>query len=144
MMINTMRQDFPGSIVWAAKWAWWINGVKGEMEPSIAYRQVKDLFELPRVAADAKSVHIDFEDMMSRVVAAGPSLQNAVGASTTLSDDRTIIDFAIPRLKQQHAVGGGGRLPRLANAKRFHVPLGPEGSRTRREPDAAFLRHRSR
>jgi len=106
-LINTMRQVFPGSVVWTAKWAWWVNGVKGETNPGVEYRSAHALFERPRVAADAASVETDFEDVMSRVVASSSMLADAVGNSDVATDDRTIVDFAIPRLRSTNALGGG-------------------------------------
>ncbi len=106
-LINTMRQTFPGSVVWSAKWAWWVNGVKGETNPGVDFLPAKALFDLPLVAEDAQGVESGFEDLMSRVVAADLILEEAVGQAVVATDDQTIVDFAISRLKTTHALGGG-------------------------------------
>lgn len=106
-LIHTMREVFPGSVVWAAKWAWWITGVKGDAAPRVDYARARALFERPSVAADVEALGSDFEDVMAKVVSSGEILQGAVGSSPVVTDDRTIVDFEIPRLTSPGALGGG-------------------------------------
>ncbi len=106
-LINTMREVFPGSIVWAAKHAWWINGKKGELNPVIEYERARNLFDLPRVSRDARRVRSSLEDLMAKIVSSGALLEASVGRAPVATDDRTMVDFALPRLSTPRAVGGG-------------------------------------
>lgn len=107
MLIKTMLEVFPGSTAWSSNWAWWINGVKEEGPPTIDYERARSLFATPSVAEDMRSVDSSLEDVMSKLVSSGDLLQKRVEGSRVITDDLTIVDFMVPKLRSPDALGGG-------------------------------------
>ncbi len=106
MAFNTMLEEFPNSSVWANKWAWWAIGVNGENQP-LDYPRLRSLFAQPKVLEDTAIVHSSLEDVLASVVAFGDELVGAVGDSPRISDDRTVLDFEVPKIEAKSALGGG-------------------------------------
>ncbi len=107
LLLNTMKQKFPNSTVWAARWAWWMTGVKGREPVRIDYEESRALFSRPEVAADLSKLGVRFEQVVSKLVSAGAWLEQAVGPMGTISDDYTVADYKVPRLRNPEAFGGG-------------------------------------
>jgi predicted membrane-bound spermidine synthase len=106
-LINTMREVFPEVSAWARSWSWWGLGINGRPGGAPDYERVRRLFALPAVREDLERVNSDLEDVLSTLVGYGPPLFEALGSSAPITDDRTYIDFALPKLATPASFGGG-------------------------------------
>ena len=114
---NTMIQRFPHASAWATHWSWWINGIKQDHPFRFDYEKAKELFDNPRVKKDTEWVGSGLEDVLSRLVSAEDILRRTVGQAGIITDDRTVVDFLVPKLVAPSAFGGG--------IAYYSSPLGP-------------------
>jgi spermidine synthase len=106
-LINTMRQVFPEVSVWANRWSWWILGVNGGPPGAPDYERVRALFETASVREDMARVGTDLEDILASVVGYGEALDEVLRSAPPITDDRTWIDFELPKLATPASLGGG-------------------------------------
>ncbi len=111
-LINTMLDVFPNSSLWAYSnkpldGLCLVVGIKGKRKTRVDYRKASRLFSDPRVSADLKSVNTNLDDILMKFYSSGDRLQKLVGKAFKITDDRTIVDFAVPMVKRPAAFGGG-------------------------------------
>jgi spermidine synthase len=106
-LIRTQREVLGETSVWATRWAWWANSRPDSANAGIDAAAVRALFARPEVVADMASVGVTLPLLLAQVVAAGPALEAAFGAGPIVTDDRTRVDFELPKLASAHAFGGG-------------------------------------
>jgi spermidine synthase len=107
MLIHTMLQVFPQSTAWSSDWAWWVNGVKQDEPPGIDYTRAATLFSAARPVQDMRAVGTSFEDVLSKLVSHGEQLTERVAERRVVTDDLTVVDFLVPKLRLPQALGGG-------------------------------------
>ncbi len=106
-LVSTMREVFPEVSVWANRWSWWILGVNGGPPGAPDYERVRAVFETASVREDMARVGTDLEDILASLVGYGEALDRALGSAAPITDDRTWIDFELPKLPTPGSLGGG-------------------------------------
>lgn len=106
-LIHTMLQEFPNATLWAAKWAWWVNGTRGGAPLRVDGERVHALFSTPEVQADMRRVGTSLADVLGHLVASPDVLTAAVSGRPLVTDDRTRLDYLVPQLPTPYAFGGG-------------------------------------
>ncbi|HEX5042144.1 MAG TPA: fused MFS/spermidine synthase [Candidatus Polarisedimenticolaceae bacterium] len=106
-LIATMLQEFPNSSLWAAKWAWWVNGTRSGRPQRLDVERVRALFATPEVQADMRSVGTSLADVLGHLMASPEVLAQTVPGGPSVTDDHTRLDYLVPQLESPHAFGGG-------------------------------------
>lgn len=106
-LIATMRETFPNATLWAAKWAWWVNGTRGGAPLRVDADRVRALFSTPEVEADMRAVGTSLADVLGHLVASPEVLAQTVAGRPRVTDDRTRLDYSVPQLDTPYAFGGG-------------------------------------
>ena len=106
-LIQTMLQEFPNATLWAAKWAWWVNGTRGGAPLRVDGERVRALFSTPEVEADMRRVGTSLADVLGHLVASPHVLAATVAGRPLVTDDRTRLDYLVPQLPTPYAFGGG-------------------------------------
>jgi hypothetical protein len=106
-LIQTMLQEFPNATLWAAKWAWWVNGTRGGAPLRVDGERVRALFSTPEVEADMRRVGTSLADVLGHLVASPQVLAATVAGRPLVTDDRTRLDYLVPQLPTPYAFGGG-------------------------------------
>ena len=106
-LIATMLEEFPDTSVWTSEWAWWAIGTNGEGRAEIDWPAARAHFASGPVRADATNLQLGFEHALSTLVAYGEPLRRTVAGGEPIVDDRTRLDFEVPRLAIASALGGG-------------------------------------
>jgi spermidine synthase len=106
-LIRTQREVLGETAVWATRWAWWANSRPDAARPAFAANAIRELFARPEVTAEMASVGVTLPRLLAQVVAAGPALAAALGEGPIATDDRTRVEFEVPKLASANAFGGG-------------------------------------
>ncbi|GJM44587.1 MAG: spermidine synthase [Gemmatimonadota bacterium] len=119
-LIGTMLDVFPNSSVWSDNWSWWIAGSKQDAPQALDYEAIRSTFADPNVRRDLRSVQSGLEDTLSKLVAAGPLLEETVRDARRITDDHTVADFLVPKTDAPSAYGGGVGYYTSPMAEVFH------------------------
>jgi spermidine synthase len=106
-LVASMREVFPEVSVWSNRFFWWVLGVNGGRPGAPDYERVRALFDTPSVREDMARVGTDLEDVLASLVGYGAALDESLGAAPPITDDRTWIDFELPKLATPASLGGG-------------------------------------
>jgi hypothetical protein len=98
MVVRTAAEVFPHVTVWHGPWlySWVINGSVEPRPPDMAL--LMKHFSKPAVRADLETIPIrtPFE-FLNHFVMAGDEVWDFVGDAPLITDDRTRLDFSVPR-----------------------------------------------
>jgi spermidine synthase len=98
MILRTVAEAFPYVTVWHGPWiySWVINGSVEPRPPDMALLQ--KWFNDPQVRADLASIPIrDPFQFLNHFVMAGDEVRAWAGDAQVITDDRTRLDFTVPR-----------------------------------------------
>ncbi len=98
MIARTAADVFPYVTIWHSPYlySWVINGSREQRPPDLAL--LKQWFSDPRVGADLASIHLDDPlEFLAYFVMAGEEVAAFAGNVPVITDDRTRLDFTLPR-----------------------------------------------
>lgn len=107
ILVNTMLSVFPNATGWDRSGITWVNAVKSDEPIDLRAEEVRNLFALPRVQQELKSVDSDFEDMLTLMKYDTAGVTEYAAGQRIIDDNQTWVDFAVPRQVNPGAFGGG-------------------------------------
>lgn len=107
IMVNTMLSVFPNAASWKQPWSRWINGVKGNQPVVLNRSKFEPLFGHVSVKKELASVHSSVEDVIARMDISNGALTEWAKGNGLITDDKTVVDFRVPKQNNPTAMGGG-------------------------------------
>jgi len=109
-LLRTGLSVMPHATLWTRAYWWYSIAVEQDHDVTIDFPRVQALFSDPRVVEDMQRVHTSLGNVLGALYADGPrmrALVASVGEVPILTDDRTVLDFYVPRLRFASGLGGG-------------------------------------